>query len=103
MYIPTVSDQEDIMSSINQRGDALKNVPNSEERLAALEQFTVCGPNYRRRVVDELSRARRMWWVESAGACLVTAEIAAGLRPSNDYQDRHTEAVYKASPGSAAV
>lgn len=86
------------MDTITRRGDALRAVDNIDARLAALSPHTEHGPGYRRRVVDELSRAHHMWEVESAGACLVTAEIAADLRPAADYPDRHNPDVYNRTP-----
>lgn len=91
------------MGEITCRGDALRAVPGVDARLVALRPATEHGPGYRRRVVDELDRARRMWEVESAGACLVTAEIAAGLRPEGDYLDRHNPDVFGRSPTTAAT
>ncbi|OUS97436.1 hypothetical protein [Rhodococcus sp. NCIMB 12038] len=88
---------------ITRPGDALRAVPAMEARVAALRPHTEQGPDYRRRVVDELDRARHMWEIESAGACLVTAEIAAGLRPESDYLDRHSPQVYSQSPGADVV
>lgn len=89
--------------TITRRGDALRAVPDVDARVAALRPHTEPGPNYRRRVVDELDRARHMWEVESAGACLVTAEIAAGVRSEDDYLDRHSPQVYGRSPRADAV
>lgn len=86
---------------ISRRGDALRAVPDSDARVAALRPHTDFGPDYRPRVVDELDRARHMWEIDAAGACLVTAEIAAGLRPKSDYHDRFDPRVYGRSPVSA--
>ncbi|MET3959806.1 hypothetical protein ABIE52_006741 [Rhodococcus sp. OAS809] len=83
---------------ITNRGDALHAVPDSQTRVNALRPATECGPGYRRRVVDELHRARHMWEVDAAGACLVAAEIAAGFRPESDYPDRHDPALYASAP-----
>lgn len=85
------------------RGDALRSVPDSRVRVDALLPSTECGPRYRRRVVDELDRARHMWEVDSAGACLVAAEIAAGLRPESDYFDRHDPTIYCHIPSVTSV
>lgn len=80
------------------REDARAAVPDFEARVERLRPFMCTGPDYKRRVVDELSDAYHAWEPESVGARLVTAEIAAGFRPESDYPNRFDETVWGVSP-----
>lgn len=56
------------------------------------------GLNYRRRVRDSYERAFRSWEPDGVGANLVEAEIAAGLRSPDDWDDRFQPDVYNTPP-----
>ncbi|APE12650.1 hypothetical protein BO226_25190 (plasmid) [Rhodococcus sp. 2G] len=96
--VPVVEEGSSAMKEISRRGDALQAVANVAARLEALQPFLSYGPNFRPRVADELARAHRAWHIEAAGSFLVTAEIAAGLRPEADYRDRCAPEVFDRSP-----
>ena len=80
------------------REEARAGVPDFDARVDALRPFRQPGQQYVRRVHDELVSAYRQWDAESVGAFLVTAEIAAGLRPTDDYLNRYDETVWGVSP-----
>lgn len=85
------------------REDARAKVPGFAARVEALKPFTVNGPNYRRRVRDELQAAHHGWDADQVGARLVTAEIAAGFRHEDDYLTRFEAGTWSTIPTTEAT
>lgn len=92
-----------VLPTFRVRGEAFKAFPNVEARRAALVPFAVNGPAFIRRVRDSLLRAQDAWGWEGVGANLVEAEIAAGLRPVEDWPKRYDAEVYATSPASVTA
>lgn len=80
------------------REEARAQVPGFEARKAALLPYCQPGPDYVRRVRDELEAALHHFEPEFIGGRLVVAEIAAGLRPESDYVTRFEPETWKVSP-----
>lgn len=67
-------------------------VPGFDTRVERLWKHRMAGPEF------ELRATFNAWEPEHVGARLVTAEIAAGLRPESDYLTRFEPETWKAIP-----